>query len=52
MVTYTDCYVNSYVNYVGYRNSHCYVNVNVTELFSLIMVITDVGIARNSAVLA
>ena len=45
-------YVNSYAIYVGYRNYVGYVNVTVTELFSVFLVITNVGITRNSGVLA
>ena len=45
-------YVNSYANYVGYRNYLGYVKVSVTELFSLNTVIPDPGITRNSGVLA
>ena len=44
--------VNSYANYVGYRNYLGYANVNVTELFSLYTVVTNLGITRNSAFLA
>ena len=45
-------YVNSYANYVGYRNYLGYVKVSVTELFSLNTVIPNLVITRNSAVLA
>ena len=42
-------YVKSYVNY---RKGTPVVKVNVTELFSLITVITDLVITRNYAALA